>query len=137
MNERPILLLIAFILMIGVIFQIIVLAMTYTKIAVLICYVMIAFAFQNGPDNLNIDEFYLRKIRRKDPNTLNGHDVVFIEEAASNFKSWSTMQGLFGLGFMLSVFLPMGIVFIVFLLLILSGFLYMGYKYSAGRAIFR
>ena len=137
LNERPILFLISFILMIAVVFQIIVLAMTYTKFAVLIGYVVIAFAFHNGPDDINIDEYYLRKITKKDPNTHNGHDVLLIRNAASNFKSWSLIQGVFGLSFVLSVFLPIGLVFIVFLMLILFGFLYLGYKYSADRAIFR
>lgn len=137
LNERPILFLVVFILVIAVIFEVLILAMTYTKFAVLICYVVIAVAFQNGPDDLNIDEFYLRKITRKDPNTLNGHDELFIQKAASNFKSWSRMQGVFGLSFMLSIFLPIRFFFIGFLLLILICFLYLGYKYSIDRAIFR
>ena len=137
LNERPILLLIAFILVLAVIFEAFILAMTYTKFGVLISYVVIAVAFHNGPDDLNIDEFYLWKITRKDSTILNGHDALFIQRAASSFKSWSRMQGVFGLSFMLSIFLPIGFLFIGFLILILLGFLYLGYKYSADRAIFR
>ena len=137
LNERPILLLIAIVLVMALIFQVIVLAMTYTKFAVLIGYVVIAVAFHNGPDDLNIDEFYLRKITKKDTTTLNGHDILFIKRAVRNFKSWTRMQGVFGLSFMLSIFLPITLLFIGFLLLILFGFLYLGYKYSVDRAIFR
>ena len=136
-NERPILLLIAIVLVMALFFQVIVLAMTYTKFAVLIGYVVIAVAFHNGPDDLNIDEFYLRKITKKDTTTLNGHDILFIKRAVRNFKSWTRMQGVFGLSFMLSIFLPITLLFIGFLLLILFGFLYLGYKYSVDRAIFR
>ena len=137
LNERPILLLIAIVLVMALFFQVIVLAMTYTKFAVLIGYVVIAVAFHNGPDDLNIDEFYLRKITKKDTTTLNGHDILFIKRAVRNFKSWTRMQGVFGLSFMLSIFLPITLLFIGFLLLILFGFLYLGYKYSVDRAIFR
>lgn len=137
LNERPILLMIAFILVIAVVFEVLILAMTYTKFAVLIGYVVIAVAFHNGPDDLNIDEFYLIKITKKDPTTLNGHDVLFIQRAANNFKSWTRMQEVFGLSFMLSIFLPIALLFVGFLLLILVGFLYLGYKYSVDRAIYR
>ena len=86
LNDRPILLVLAIVLMLGVFLTLVVLAMTNMKFAAVLIFSIIGWAFHNCPDHLNIDEFYLQKITMKDSTTLNGHDVLFIEKASSDFK---------------------------------------------------
>ena len=136
LNDRPILLALAVVVVLALLGQAIGLAIVYSKLAIVFLGGIFAIALHSGPDRINIEEYYIQNIVNEDPTELNGYDQKYMNTSISEFRGWSMMQGFFGGCILIAAFLPPWLLLADSLLIVILGLVYLGSKYSIQKGVF-
>jgi hypothetical protein len=135
-NDRPFIIFMLVILALGVFGAVLAYVSSYPKIAFLIISVVFALALHSGPDKISNMERYLQIIAVQNPDELNGHDLGILTYNIKEYRSWPRFQSMFGLVFASSIFWPEWFFFIGFGFILLTGFCFLGNKYSIQKGVF-
>ena len=109
---------------------------SYTRMPLLIVGIVFALALHSGPDSFSRKERYLQVIVNEKQDELNGHDLKILTDHTNSYKSWPWFQVIFGLLLATSVFWPDSFYFIGFVIVLISGFCFLGSMYSIHKGVF-
>ena len=135
-NDKPFIIFMLIILTLGVFGAVLAYVSSYPKVVFLITAVVFALALHSGPDKISNMERYLQIIAVQDTSKLNGHDLRILTTNIKEYRSWPWFQLMIGLVFVSSIFWPDWFLFIGFGFLLLTGFCFLGNKYSIQKGVF-
>ncbi|TFH08991.1 MAG: hypothetical protein E4H14_05345 [Candidatus Thorarchaeota archaeon] len=135
-NDRPFIIFLLVILALGVFGGVLAYVSSYPKAAFLIIAIVFALALHSGPDKISNMERYLQVFTVQDPVEMNGHDLRILTYNIKEYRSWPWFQLMFGLVFVSSTIWPDWFFFIGFGFILLTGFCFLGSKYSIQKGVF-
>lgn len=135
-NERPFAMFLLVILALAFFGSVLSVVSSYSRMPFLLMALAFSFAFHSAPDKITTKELYLQIIVSQDPGKMNGHDWRILSKTIKEYIDWPRVQLIFGLLFATAFFWPNWLFFIVTVVLLIVGLLYLGCKYSITKGIY-